>query len=201
MVAPDRLDALASYAGFLATAGVERGLIGPREVPRLWDRHLLNCALLAPLIAEGASVADLGSGAGLPGLVLAIVRPDLHVTLVEPMARRVAFLEEACARLGLPDVQIARTRAERWKPDAGYDVVTARALAPLSRLLGWSMPLVGEGGELLAMKGSSAAEEIEAAKTELRRCRGLAEIVTTAVPGVAGTTVVRVVRTADSGIG
>jgi 16S rRNA (guanine527-N7)-methyltransferase len=198
---PARLPLLEAYADFLATEGVVRGLIGPREVPRLWDRHLVNCGLLAPLVPAAATVADLGSGAGLPGLVLAIARPDVRVTLVEPMARRVAFLGEACARLGLEEVEVVRERAEQWTAQRRFDVVTARALAALPKLLGWAMPLVADNGQLLAMKGSSAAEEIAAAGADLRRWRASAEVVTSSVPRSSTTTVVRVVRGTSAGIG
>ncbi|HEY2878785.1 16S rRNA (guanine(527)-N(7))-methyltransferase RsmG [Nocardioides sp.] len=199
--APGRLALLERYAGLLATEGVTRGLIGPREVPRLWDRHLLNCGLLAPLIPDGATVADLGSGAGLPGVVLAIARPDLTVTLVEPMARRVGFLDEVRAALQLPNVEVVRARAERWPESGRFDVVTARALAALPKLLAWCLPLVAEHGELLAMKGSSAQDEIVAAAPELRRWRARAEVVTSSVPGSSVTTVVRVVRQPGTAIG
>lgn len=155
-------DAIA-YADLLASAGVERGLIGPREVPRLWERHLLNCAVVAPALAASASVADIGSGAGLPGLVLALCRPDVRVTLIEPMLRRVRFLEEAVSDLGLDSVEIVRARAEELRGDRRYDAVTARALAPLDRLGGWCLPLVRPGGTLLAFKGESATAELEAA--------------------------------------
>ena len=201
VVAPERLPLLERYAALLATEGVVRGLIGPREVPRLWDRHLINCALLAPLLPEGATIADLGSGAGLPGLVLAIARPDLEVTLVEPMARRVAFLEEAIAELGLARVVVARGRAEQWTGSERFDVVTARALAALPKLLDWAMPLVAERGVLLAMKGSSAPEEIEAARPDLARWRARADVVRSSVPGSSVTTVVRVVRDPGPAIG
>jgi 16S rRNA (guanine527-N7)-methyltransferase len=201
LVPPQRLSLLEEYAALLATEGVTRGLIGPREVPRLWDRHLVNCALLAPLIPLDATVADIGSGAGLPGVVVAIARPDLKVTLVEPMARRVAFLEEVCDRLGLVAVDVVRARAEQWSDPRRFDVVTARAVAALPKLLGWVMPLVAEDGVLLAMKGSSAADEVAAAARELRRWRAQAEVVTSLVPGSSTTTVVRVVRGPDAGIG
>ncbi|HEY3527532.1 MAG TPA: 16S rRNA (guanine(527)-N(7))-methyltransferase RsmG [Nocardioides sp.] len=191
---PDRLPLLERYAGVLATDALVRGLIGPREVPRLWDRHLINCGLLGPLIPEGAAVADLGSGAGLPGLVLAIARPDLRVTLVEPMARRVTFLEETCARLHLPNATVVRERAGEWPGAGPFDVVTARALASLSRLVRWGIPLLADRGELLAMKGSSAQEEVAAAEPELRRVSAHAEIVCCSVPGSSVTTVVRVAR-------
>jgi 16S rRNA (guanine527-N7)-methyltransferase len=199
--APDRIPALERYAGMLADQGVLRGLIGPREAPRLWDRHLINCGLLATWVPEGATVADLGSGAGLPGLVLALARTDLRLTLIEPMARRVAFLEEACAELGLDHVEVVRGRAEEGRSGGRYDVVTARALAPLPRLLEWGMPLVGQGGSLLAMKGSSAATEVEAAREELSRGRARAEVLTASVPGSSVTTAVRVVRDPGAGIG
>ncbi len=198
---PHRLGLLERYAGLLATEGVTRGLIGPREVPRLWDRHLVNCGLLAPLVPVDSAVADLGSGAGLPGIVLAIARPDLRITLVEPMARRVAFLEEVRSSLGLESVEVVRERAEQWPDPPRFDVVTARALAGLPKLLAWGMPLVADGGVLLAMKGSSAADEIAAAASELRRWGASAEIVTSRVPGSSDTTVVRVVPGAHAGIG
>jgi 16S rRNA (guanine527-N7)-methyltransferase len=201
VVAPERLPLLERYAALLATQGVVKGLIGPREVPRLWDRHLLNCALLAPLVPEGATLADLGSGAGLPGLVLAIARPDLRVTLVEPMARRVAFLDEAIAELGLAQVAVVRGRAEQWTDPDRFEVVTARALASLPKLLGWAMPLVAERGVLLAMKGSSAHDEVEAARPDLERWRARADVVRSSVPGSSVTTVVRVVREPGAGIG
>ena len=157
---------LAAYADLLAGAGVERGLIGPREVPRLWDRHLLNCAVVVDpesgLVPEGAAVIDVGSGAGLPGLVWAIARPDLDIVLLEPLLRRATFLEEAVSALGLERVRVVRGRAEESKLTAA--VVTARAVAPLDRLLGWVARLVAPGGEVLALKGSSAAEEIAVAQ-------------------------------------
>jgi len=191
--APSRLPDLERYAALLASEGVLRGLIGPREVARLWDRHLLNCGLLTPLIPRGARVVDLGSGAGLPGLVLALARPDLRVTLVEPMARRVAFLNEACATLGTDTVTVVRGRAEQAADRHAFDVVTSRALAPLPQLLTWSLPLVAPGGAVLAMKGSSASAEIESAASELGRWRAAAEVIVCEVPGASPTTVVRVV--------
>jgi 16S rRNA (guanine527-N7)-methyltransferase len=157
---------LETYANWLATEGVVRGLIGPREVERIWDRHLANCAAMSELIPTGASVIDIGSGAGLPGLVLAIVRPDCQVTLVEPLLRRSEFLQEVTTDLGLTNVEVIRARAEQVK-NRKADVVTARAVAPLERLLGWAMPLVATGGELLAMKGSNAAQEIAQAQAKL----------------------------------
>lgn len=158
----DRLPAAERFAEWLVTDGVVRGLLGPREAPRIWQRHLLNCAAMAELCATGESVTDVGSGAGLPGVVLAVARPDLSVTLVEPMLRRVSFLTEVVTALGMDGrVQVQRCRAEealdRLSP-AG--VVTARALAPLDRLVRWCLPLARPGGRVLALKGSRAAQEV-----------------------------------------
>ncbi|WP_432943409.1 16S rRNA (guanine(527)-N(7))-methyltransferase RsmG [Kribbella sp. CA-253562] len=157
---------LATYAELLATEGTLRGLIGPREVPRLWDRHLLNCAVLERLIPEDATVADIGTGAGLPGIVLALVRPDLQVALVEPLLRRTTFLEEAVDQLGLDNAEVVRGRAEDLRGTT-YDVVTSRAVAPLGKLAGWCLPLLDEGGLMLAMKGESAEDELAGAEGEL----------------------------------
>ena len=189
------------YAALLATEGVVRGLIGPREVSRLWDRHLINCALLGEAIPADADVCDVGSGAGLPGLVLAIARPDLSLTLVEPLLRRTTFLEEAVDLLDLANVEVVRSRAEELHGVRSFSVVTSRAVAPLARLLAWSMPLVRPGGELVAMKGQSVHEEIVAAQKVIKRMKatdvrveeygvGLVERPTTVVrltagPGVA----------------
>ncbi|MFG1819117.1 16S rRNA (guanine(527)-N(7))-methyltransferase RsmG [Kribbella sp. NPDC049174] len=163
---PRAADRLAAYAELLATEGTLRGLIGPREVPRLWDRHLLNCAVLERLIPEDSTVADIGTGAGLPGIVLALVRPDLQVSLVEPLLRRTTFLQEAVEQLDLGNATVVRSRAEDL-PWASYDVVTSRAVAPLGKLAGWCLPLCAEGGLMLAMKGSSAEEELDASEAEL----------------------------------
>lgn len=157
------------YAGRLASDGVERGLIGPREAPRLWERHILNCAVLAELLPEGATLVDIGSGAGLPGLVLAIARPDLSVTLVEPLLRRTTFLSEMVTDLELGNVEVVRARAEQLHGDRRFDVVTSRAVAPLERLLEWSMPLVSASGALIAMKGASVRDEIASAHETLAR--------------------------------
>jgi 16S rRNA (guanine527-N7)-methyltransferase len=160
------LDRATEYVRLLATAGTVRGLIGPREVPRLWDRHLLNSAAIASLVPQGARVVDVGSGAGLPGIPLALVRPDLAVALLEPLARRVTFLDEVVERLGLTNVTVVRGRAEEGparRELGGADVVTARAVAPLEKLAGWCLPLLRPGGRLLALKGSTAAEELAAA--------------------------------------
>lgn len=194
----DRVDAAVAYAELLATDGVVRGLIGPREAPRLWERHVLNCALLAPALPPDARVADIGSGAGLPGLVLAIARPDITITLVEPLLRRTTFLEEAVAFLGLTNVVVVRGRADALHGTSDFDVVTSRAVAPLDRLLEWSMPLVAPHGALVAMKGSSAPEEVELAAAVLARLGCAAPVVETlgdgadALPDVSPIRVVRV---------
>lgn len=199
--ATDRLPTLERYAVLLATDGVVRGLIGPRETPRLWDRHLLNCGLLASVIPNDATVADLGSGAGLPGLVLALARPDLTVTLVEPLLRRATFLVEAVAALGAVNVEVVRARAEQLPRGRTFQVVTARALARMSRLLGWAMPLVSSQGCLLAMKGTSAESEMAEALPELRRWKATAEVLDLTAEGSSPARVVRVVRTRSAGIG
>ena len=191
------------YAALLADAGVVRGLIGPREVPRLWERHLINCALLGRAIPPGTDVCDIGSGAGLPGMVLALSRPDLRVTLVEPLLRRTTFLEEAVGLLELGNVEVVRARAEELHGHREFTVVTSRAVAPLERLLGWSLPLVRKGGEVVAMKGSSVHEEIEAARGVLRRL-GAGEVTVEELgPGVVDlpTTVVRVRAARASALG
>lgn len=169
----DSLPTITAYAELLATDGIVRGLIGPREVPRLWDRHLLNCAVVTDAVPDGASVADIGSGAGLPGLVMAIRRPDLQVTLIEPLLRRTTFLEEAVGALSLKNVRIRRGRAEDLHGNATFDVVTSRAVAPMDRLARWSLPLVRSGGSFLAMKGSSAEVEVESARAVIAREGGL----------------------------
>lgn len=150
------------YARLLRTDGVERGLLGPREGARVWERHLLNSAVLAELIPRDSHVVDLGSGAGLPGLPLALARPDLRVTLVEPMLRRSTFLDECVASLDLPGVEVRRARAEELVGRLTADVVVARAVARLATLLPWSMPLVRPGGAVLALKGAAVAAELEA---------------------------------------
>lgn len=164
-----RLALAERYALLLATDAVDRGLIGPRETDRLWDRHLLNCAAMAPAVPPGATLADVGSGAGLPGLVLAIARPDLSVRLVEPLLRRATFLSEAASTLDLANVEIVRARAEDLSGRWTVDVVTARAVAPLDRLLRWCLPLVRRGGEILALKGARAQEELDATQADLAR--------------------------------
>jgi 16S rRNA (guanine527-N7)-methyltransferase len=193
----ERLPLATEYARRLATDGVVRGLIGPRETERLWDRHLLNCAAVADLIPSGLSVVDVGSGAGLPGIVLAVARPDLAVVLVEPLARRTAFLSEVVSELGLDHVSVVRARAEDAVGTLSpADIVTARAVAPLDRLAGWCLPLARVGGRLLALKGATAADEIAEHRAAVARLGGGEPAVRTCGAGLldAPTTVVEVVR-------
>jgi 16S rRNA (guanine527-N7)-methyltransferase len=199
------LEQLERFQEILAGPGLERGLMGPREMPRLWDRHILNCAVVAdpalPLIPAHALVADVGSGAGLPGLVWAIVRPDLSIVLIEPLLRRATFLTEAVIDLGLSErVTVLRARAEKvvatptW---AGVDIVTARAVAPMERLLGWTMPLLKPVGDLIAFKGLSAQKEIAEVPAHALTQYGITKIeVLTCGAGVVEptTTVVRARR-------
>lgn len=165
----DRLPLIDRYADLLCTEGVVRGLIGPREAPRIWDRHLLNSVLMAPELPPGARVADIGSGAGLPGLVLAIARPDVSMTLVEPLLRRTTFLEEVASDLGLDNVRVVRGRADVLHGKERFDVVTARAVSALGTLLEWCLPLTEPSGSLAVLKGEAAADEIAAARTALAR--------------------------------
>jgi 16S rRNA (guanine527-N7)-methyltransferase len=170
----EHVELAARYVEMLEKHGVERGLIGPREVERLWERHVLNSAVIGEHIPNGVRVVDVGSGAGLPGIPLAISRPDLDIVLLEPMARRVDWLAEVVETLELP-ITIVRGRAEERevrKQVGGADVVTARAVAPLARLAGWCLPLVRPEGFLLALKGASAAEEIERDSDAVRRAGG-----------------------------
>jgi 16S rRNA (guanine527-N7)-methyltransferase len=148
---------------------VERGLLGPREIARLWDRHLMNCAAVADLVPHPCSLVDIGSGAGLPGIVLAMLLPDSQVVLLEPMARRASFLDECVRALGLGNAAVCRNRAEEAAGRVSADVVTARAVAPLDRLAGLALGLARPGGLVLAMKGAGAAQEVERAGTALRR--------------------------------
>lgn len=166
----ERLPVVRRYAADLAEHGIRLGLIGPLEPPRLWSRHVLNSGLLAPFLPEGASVADVGSGAGLPGLVLAAARPDLTLTLIEPMERRVVWLEEERARLGLVNVVVERARAEDASPGR-FDVVTARAVGALSGLLPITVPLAKPGGRLALLKGASVEAELAKAEKVVRRLR------------------------------
>ena len=156
---PGQTDAIARYADFLVGAGIERGLIGPREGERIWDRHIFNCLPITQLLPEGATLFDIGSGAGLPGIVIALARPDVKVTLIEPLERRVEFLNEVVAAISsdLIEIEVIRGRAQDVKKSANF--VTARAVAPLEKLKKMSWHMVKTGGSLLAMKGESAASE------------------------------------------
>lgn len=165
----DSWDQVQAFARMLEEQGELRGLIGPRELPRLWTRHLLNSAAVAQFCSPDTMVADIGSGAGFPGLVLAIMRPDLTVHLVEPMERRVAWLSDVVADVGLGNVVVRRARAEEL--DQQFDVVTARAVAALRKLVPWVAPLLKPGGRLVALKGARAAAEIEDAQKVLRRAK------------------------------
>ena len=174
---------LKRYVDILASRGIDWGLIGPREGERLWERHVLNSLALEPLLARGARLVDVGSGAGLPGIPLALARPDLQVTLLEPLLRRANFLSLAVSELGIADrVKVVRARAEEHRER--YDVVTCRAVAPLPRLLEWCLPLVAPGGTLIALKGSSAAGEVASAASSLRRHSANAEVLELPVPGL-----------------
>ncbi|WP_404430179.1 16S rRNA (guanine(527)-N(7))-methyltransferase RsmG [Microbacterium lacus] len=164
-----RIELARQFTESLGLYGEERGLIGPLEPPRLWSRHILNSAIAAPLFS--GRVGDVGSGAGLPGLVLAIARPDVEWVLIEPMERRVAWLTEQAQELGLDNVEVVRSRAEDWKYGPVLDVVTARAVSALRTLVPITAPLVRDGGELILLKGASVANEIEAAEKHLRKFR------------------------------
>jgi 16S rRNA (guanine527-N7)-methyltransferase len=164
----DRIDVARRFTANLAEQGEERGLIGPLELPRLWSRHILNCAIVAPLLRPGL-VGDVGSGAGLPGLVLAIARPDVSFVLIEPMERRIAWLTEQVDELGLSNVQVVRARAEEARLDTPLDQVTARAVSAFRKLLPLTAPLLRDGGELVLMKGAGAPAEVEAAAKEIRK--------------------------------
>jgi 16S rRNA (guanine527-N7)-methyltransferase len=190
----EHLPTIEAYAEWLAGAGVVRGLLGPREIERLWDRHLLNCGVLAELVPADSSLCDVGSGAGLPGLVLAVTRPDLEVTLLEPLLRRSDFLSEVVESLGVTNAVVVRARAEAHV--GRYDTVTARAVAPLDRLLRVSTGLCKPGGSVLAMKGDRAESELREVEPDLPG-RGIARWSVERVGvGVVSppTTVVRLVR-------
>jgi 16S rRNA (guanine527-N7)-methyltransferase len=169
----DRLPVAIEYARYLAEVAVPRGLLGPREIPRLWERHLLNCAVVTVLCPDQAAVYDVGSGAGLPGIVWGIRRPDLVVTLLEPLLRRATFLTECVEALGLHNVTVVRARAEEVASAAApADIVAARAVAPLDRLARWTLPLVRVGGDMIAIKGSSAGQEVDAARAVITSLGG-----------------------------
>ncbi len=185
-------ESLERYVEILRTRGIEWGLIGPREADRLWQRHVLNSLALLPFVPSAATVIDVGSGAGLPGIPLALVRPDVHVTLLEPLLRRWNFLVATVADLGLEDrVEVRRGRAEDERQR--FDVVAARAVAPLPKLIGWCAPLVG--GSLLALKGRSAPDEVRAARPALRAADLTAAVHEVTVEGSDGPT--WLVRAAD----
>ncbi|MFJ5774769.1 16S rRNA (guanine(527)-N(7))-methyltransferase RsmG [Streptomyces sp. NPDC093094] len=191
----DRYADAVRYAELLAEAGVQRGLIGPREVPRLWERHLLNCAVLSEVVPEGVTVCDVGSGAGLPGIPLALVREDLKITLLEPLLRRTTFLTEVVELLGLDHVTVVRGRAEEVMGKlTPVHVVTARAVAPLDRLATWGIPLLRPYGEMLALKGDTAEEELKSAATALSKLGAVGTSVLQVGEGVVDplSTVVRV---------
>jgi 16S rRNA (guanine527-N7)-methyltransferase len=192
----DAYDGIARYAGMLRDQGELRGLIGPREVPRIWERHILNSAAVVPFLPTAGSVADIGSGAGLPGVVLAVMRPQLEVILVEPMERRTTWLSEVVAELSLTNVQVKRGRAEEFHGAFEVDAVTSRAVAPLSKLIRLSMPLVRVGGDMVILKGRSVAEEVDPARKVLRKyAAGDPDILEgSTVEGVESTTIVRVHR-------
>jgi len=165
----ERIDLARRFTEALAEHGEERGLIGPLEPPRLWSRHVLNSAVTAPLFS--GRVGDVGSGAGLPGIVLAIARPDVEWILIEPMERRIAWLSEQVAELGLNNVEVLRARGEDWKRGPILDAATARAVSALRTLVPLTAPLVRDGGELILLKGANAASEIDAADKQLRKYR------------------------------
>lgn len=190
----DRADLARRFVHHLATSGMERGLLGPREVPRLWGRHILNCAVVAELMDRDSTVVDVGSGAGLPGVVIAIARPDLRLQLVEPLERRTRWLNEVVEDLELDNVEVVRGRAEQMIGTIVADYSTARAVSALSTLAGWTMPLTRVGGEVLAIKGRSAGEEIAKARKTIRTLGGgQVDIVSTGVDRLSTpTTVVRI---------
>lgn len=190
----DAVPSIERYVDILTTRGVEWGLMGPKEAPRIWGRHIFNSAALSTLMPEGCQVADVGSGAGLPGIPLAIARADIRITLIEPLLRRSNFLTGVVEELGLGDrVDVLRGRAE----DVGqhFDIVTARAVAKLPTLVGWTRGLIGQGGELLALKGASAQEELDNAQKVLKKYHLAGEVlVVRAHPDTEVTHVVRITK-------
>jgi 16S rRNA (guanine527-N7)-methyltransferase len=194
----DKLGVVQRYADLLAGPGTGRGLIGPREIDRVWERHILNCAVVAELVPASCTLVDIGSGAGLPGIVLAILRPDLSVILVDSMLRRSVFLGECVAELGLSNVEVRRGRAEDLAGKPFADVAIARAVAPLHRLAEWAVPLVRPGGTVLAIKGDRAREELAEAQSVLRALGvARAEILTVGRDKVEDETVVIRIITGD----
>ncbi len=203
----ERISGALGYARLLATTGVDHGLIGPREVPRLWERHILNCAVLACVLEPDVVVGDIGSGAGLPGLAVAIARPDIRMHLIEPLARRTVWLAAAVAELGLENVTVHRGRAESLAGVLRFDVVTARAVARLALLAEWSAPLLTAGGELIALKGATASREIDEDEAAISAAGGVDARVETLGADLleVPTTIVRITfpneRSAESGRG
>lgn len=190
----EHLDRVERFATMLAEQGEERGLIGPREVERLWERHILNSAAVVPFLGSG-SVIDVGSGAGLPGIVVAAMLPDREVILIEPMERRVAWLEEVAAELELERVRILRGRAEEYWGAIEADAITARAVASVDKLVKWCAPLLAPGGHMAFLKGRSATDEIERGKYALRKAKFQADVVEApTLPGFEPTTVLRLRR-------
>jgi 16S rRNA (guanine527-N7)-methyltransferase len=188
----DRFRLINRYVDILRSTGVEWGLLGPREADRIWDRHILNSAALTALVAADSTVADVGSGAGLPGVPLALLRPDLCVTLIEPLLRRSTFLNQTVDELGIADhVEVIRSRAEDHHRT--YQVVIARALAPLDRLIGWCNPLRAPGAVILAVKGASALDEVTSSRRQLEAAQLDAEVLSVrAHPDAESATVVRI---------
>lgn len=190
----ERYAAVRAFGDLLAREGELRGLIGPREIGRIWERHLLNSAAVVPFLGEGVLV-DIGSGAGLPGLVIAAMEPQRRVVLVEPMERRTAWLREASDALGLDNVTVLRGRAEEVRDVVEADVITARAVAAIDKLVKWSAPLLGAQGRMALLKGRSAADELDKAKYALRRAGLVGEVhAAPTVPGLEATTVVVLTR-------
>ncbi len=165
----ERLPLAVQYADLLVTTGISHGLLGPREAPKVWERHIVNCAMAESLLPHRTRLIDIGSGAGLPGLALAIARPDLRITLVEPLARRTDWLVNAVETLGLSHVSVQRARAEDLAGLIQANVVTARAVAKIEQLVLWTWPLMPQGGRLLALKGQSASDELAAAQPRIAR--------------------------------
>jgi len=189
-----RYEAVAAFAAMLADQGEKRGLIGPRELERLWERHILNSAAVVPFLGPGR-IVDVGAGAGLPGIVIAAMLPGREVVLIEPMERRVAWLEEAASAIGLDNVTVKRARAEEVAGELKADALTARAVASIDKLVKWCLPLLSETGHMALLKGRTASDEIERAKYVLRKARLSAEVLTApTLVGLEPTTVVRIAR-------
>ncbi len=189
-----RFAAVRAFRELLLSEGETRGLIGPREAGRLWERHLLNSAAVVPFLPAGP-VIDVGSGAGLPGLVIALMEPEREVVLVETMERRTAWLAEAAERLGLDRVRVVRARAEMLAGVERAPAITARAVAPLAKLARWCEPLLAPGGAMLFLKGRAAADEVASSEAALRKLRLVADVLNApTLPGLEPTRVVRLAR-------